>query len=340
MENTHRYNLAANGANTLPHNRAQPGTVGLLESTILPSFGIQAGLSLIAYGVARSTDRVEYKDFLWPSGQVLNVWWSSIGRRMYYEGIPLTRAVSSLSWSEKLLVGGFTLWGGRLFYRIASRSARRGEDDPRYEELKQEEGFWNKSFFTVFLPEAAVQALITLPFTVPFLALPSETFHAPSEYYDLVHGLAVGLFTAGFGLEVLADYQLDEHLAKGKSSELQRDGVWSIVRHPNYLGDALVHASFPILLYGSGLLHPISLLGPLANYVFLRHIGGTKQKEKHQQRRYSASDPEKFAQLEQWRKDNNSFWPQLKEAQNPWLWTVVGFGIAGVGLEKLVREYL
>lgn len=108
----------------------------------------------------------------------------------------------------------------------------------------------------------------------------------------------------------------------------------------SYLGDALVHASFPILLYGSGLLHPLSLLGPLANYVFLRHIGGTKQKEKHQQRRYSASDPEKFAQLEQWRKENNSFWPQLKEAQNPWLWTVVGLGVAGVAVEKLVREFL
>jgi steroid 5-alpha reductase family enzyme len=223
------------GATTFPHNRASAGTVGLLESTILPSFGIQSGLSLIAYGVARSTNRVEFKDWLWPSGQVLNVWWSAIGRRAYYDGIPISRAISSLSWSEKLLVGGFTLWGGRLFYRIASRSIRRGEDDPRYEELKQEEGFWNKSFFTVFLPEAAVQALITLPFTVPFLALPSETFHAPSEYYDLVHGLAIGLFTAGFGLEVLADAQLDAHLAKGKSSDLQREGVWSIVRHPKYV---------------------------------------------------------------------------------------------------------
>lgn len=106
----------------------------------------------------------------------------------------------------------------------------------------------------------------------------------------------------------------------------------------SYLGDALVHASFPILLYGSGLLHPLSLLGPLANYIFLRHIGGTKQKEKHQERRYSASDPEKFAQLEQWRQESNSFWPRKKEAQNPWLWTVVGLGVAGVAVEKLLRE--
>jgi len=337
MENTHLFNLPANGSTTF-QNRVHPGTVGLLESTILPSFGIQSGLSLIAYGIGRYTDRVDAKDWLWPSGQVLNVWWSAIGRRIYYEGISLPKAMSTLSWSEKLLVGGFTLWGGRLLYRIASRSVRRGEDDPRYEELKEEEGFWNKSFFTVFLPEAAVQALITLPFTIPFLALPSETWHCPSEYYNLVHGLAVGLFSAGFSLEVLADAQLETHLAK--SSGLHRDGVWSIVRHPNYLGDALVHASFPILLYGSGLLHPLSLLGPLSNYVFLRHIGGTKEKEKHQTRRYSTSDPEKMAQLEQWRKENNSFWPAAKEAQNPWLWTVIGCGVAGMGLEWAMREYL
>jgi steroid 5-alpha reductase family enzyme len=67
-----------------------------------------------------------------------------------------------------LVLTGVTLWGGRLFYRIASRSVKRGGDDPRYEEEKKEEGYWNMALFKIFLPEAFFQMLISLPFTAPF----------------------------------------------------------------------------------------------------------------------------------------------------------------------------
>jgi hypothetical protein len=43
--------------------------IGLTRSTILPSLGVHGGLSLIAYGIARATDRVELKDYLTPGGQ-------------------------------------------------------------------------------------------------------------------------------------------------------------------------------------------------------------------------------------------------------------------------------
>merc|ERR1711981_1075508 len=238
------------------------GTVGLLESTILPSISIHGGLAILAYGAAVSTDRLEIKDLLWPSAQVTNVLWSAVG------------------WNEKVLVTGMTLWGGRLFSRVVARTLARGEDDARYVEVKDEKDFWSKALFTKFLPEALFQAVITLPFTISFRALPSETFHAPNEWYTTIHSLAVGLFSAGFVLETLADAQLDKH--KLNSSGLKQDGVWSIVRHPNYLGDALIHASFPLLLYGSGMLHPLALLGPAANYVYLRYVGGDRQTETSQ----------------------------------------------------------
>jgi len=244
----------------------------------------------------------------------------------------------TLGWNEKVLVAGITLWGTRLFSRVVARGIARGEDDVRYQEIKQEKDFWNKALFSVFLPEALFQAVITLPFTIPFRALPSETWHSPTEYIGLIHGLAVGLFSAGFVLETLADAQLDKHKNEN-SADLKQDGVWSIVRHPNYLGDALVHLSFPVMLYGSGLLHPLSLLGPVANYVFLRFVGGDKATETSQKRRYSTSDPAKFAQFEQYSEDKNSFWPSTKEVQNPWLWAVVGGGVAGVAIETMLREY-
>jgi hypothetical protein len=105
----------------------------------------------------------------------------------------------------------------------------------------------------------------------------------------------------------------------------------------SYLGDALVHSSFIVLLYGSDMLAPIELLGPLANYIFLRFFGGDKEKEAHQTRRYSTSHPEKFAELERFREDKNAFWPQAQEFANKWLWTVVGIGGLGIVIEEGLR---
>lgn len=98
-----------------------------------------------------------------------------------------------------------------------------------------------------------------------------------------------------------------------------------------------MHASFIVLLYGSDMLAPVELLGPLANYCFLRFFGGDHQTEKSQHRRYSQGQPEKFAQFERFRQEKNAFWPRAKEFANKWLWTVVGVGGLGVVVEEALR---
>lgn len=201
--------------------------VGIFKDTLVPSLGLHSGLAVIAWGAARYTGRVEAKDWLWPSGQVINAWWSAVGRRVY-QGYTLSQALSRLSWHERLILSGVTLWGGRLFYRIARRSIQRGKDDPRYDEAKKEEDFWVKSLFTVFAPEAFFQMIISLPFTAPF----RHEGAVLTGYHPYVQMAAVGLFSAGLALESLADYQLDKFKAEGKKSEMLKEGVWSIVRHP------------------------------------------------------------------------------------------------------------
>ena len=93
------------------------------------------------------------------------------------------------------------------------------------------------------------------------------------------------------------------------------------------------------MLYGSDMLAPVELLGPLANYGYLRYFGGDNIKEKHQERRYSASHPEKFAELERFRDDKNAFWPSMEELSNKWLWTVLGVGGLGVAVEQALRAF-
>lgn len=105
----------------------------------------------------------------------------------------------------------------------------------------------------------------------------------------------------------------------------------------SYLGDALIHASFPILLLGAGILHPIAALGPIANYVFLRYLGGDRENEESQAERYSKHDAVKALEFEEYRQQKNSFWPKLEELKNSWTLGMLGVGVAGVVLERGLR---
>jgi steroid 5-alpha reductase family enzyme len=253
-----------------------------------------------------------------------------------YGGLTLGQAWSILSYEEKLLLGGVTAWGTRLFYLVASKSIARGHDDARYVEAKKDPGFWNKAAYQTFLPEAIMQTIITLPFTLPFRSgVESMSLSPAATFPSIAYHLAIFLFGAGFALDTLADTQLAAH--KEKSKALNQDGVWSIVRHPNYLGDTLVHSAFPFLLYSTGLLHPIAVLGPIANYVFLRYVGGDAENEASQEERYAKNDPTKLRQLQQYRATKNSFWPRLQEFTNPWFLTIVGAGVGTVLVERGIR---
>lgn len=207
--------------------------VGIFKDTILPSLSFHGSLALVAYGIGRATDSVEAKDWLWPAAPIANAWWSAVGRKLQ-RGLTLTQALTLLSRPERLLLTGVTLWGGRLLYRISSRSIERrqsgkGTDDPRYEEDKKDPNFWNKALFTIFVPEALVQTLVTLPFTAPF----HHQGKVLSGYHPVIQAIAVGLFSAGLALEVLADAQLAAYKKTTKdSSQVCKEGVWSLVRHP------------------------------------------------------------------------------------------------------------
>ncbi|KAK3361323.1 hypothetical protein B0T24DRAFT_652997 [Lasiosphaeria ovina] len=200
-------------------------------------------------------------------------------------------------------------------------------DDPRYEAAKKAHhggaaGFWNGALFTLYLPEALVQVVVSLPFAAPFRGrrgmLPASTLlgtHSPA-----FQALAAGLFAAGFALEAIADWQLDrfkdrEDDGDGAKRGMCREGVWAF-----YLGDALVHLSFPLMLYASHMLAPIELLGPLANYA----------------RRYSAENVIKKIDFDKYRREHNAFWPDRAEVFNKWWWIVVGCGVAGAVLKCVV----
>lgn len=109
--------------------------------------------------------------------------------------------------------------------------------------------------------------------------------------------------------------------------------------YSSFLGEALVQASFPILLYSTGIMHPLTLLAPIATYVFLRYVGGDAEVEQSQEERYQKEDQTKYAQLKKYQQEKNAFWPKVEELGNPWMLAVVGAGLGGAVLEYAVKNY-
>ncbi|EME46342.1 hypothetical protein DOTSEDRAFT_126527, partial [Dothistroma septosporum NZE10] len=144
---------------------------------------------------------------------------------------------------------------------------------------------------------------------------------------------AAGLFTTGLALESLADWQIDSHKQKETAKKQHGESGESIVRNPNHFGDILVHAAFPLWTYGSGLFRISYLLGPAANYYFLRCIGSDRENEASQRERYAKDDRNKLSQLELYQLQKHSAWPSVFEWDNPWTWAVATVGAAGAATE-------
>lgn len=97
-----------------------------------------------------------------------------------------------------------------------------------------------------------------------------------------------------------------------------------------------MHLSFAVLNISNS-FNPLIFIGPLANYVYLRFVGGDKQTESSQEDRYQTEDPKKYQQLMEWRCENNSFWPSLRDLTKPWALGVAAFGLMGIFVEEVVR---
>ena len=198
--------------------------VGIFKDTLLPGLALQSGLAAVAYGIGRATDSVATKDIAFPAGQVLTAWWSAVGRRWYHYGLPLEQVLRMQSRPEKLLLAGVTLWGGyKAFQKATAHSKRSGKDDSRYDAAKTEEGFWNKSLLTVYLPEAIISTIVALPWTAPF----RHQGAVLTGYHPVGQSTAVGLFSFGFAMELLADYQKENSTDSSES-------LWSVLSQPKY----------------------------------------------------------------------------------------------------------
>lgn len=134
-----------------------------------------------------------------------------------------------------LVLAAVTLWGARLAIYLLMRNLKKSEEDYRYREMREK---WGKK--TNF--HAYAKIFMLQPIILFFIALPTSITVArstlPLNWFDYI---GFGLFTVGWIIETLADYQMNTFKADpANKGKLIRVGVWKNSRHPNYFGEMLV----------------------------------------------------------------------------------------------------
>jgi steroid 5-alpha reductase family enzyme len=163
-----------------------------------------------------------------------------------------------------------TLWGARLTFNFARKGAYKlrfweGEEDYRWQVLRGKKEFqphWKWLLFNLFFISIYQNALILC---TTFPALISMNATAPFGWVD---GIAAALLIGFLTLETVADAQQWRFHSKKKA--LLRDGtplkelpapynkgfntlgLWARSRHPNYLGEQGIWASFYVFSIGAG----------------------------------------------------------------------------------------
>jgi steroid 5-alpha reductase family enzyme len=189
----------------------------------------------------------------------------AIGLTYYFtsDGVPL-RAYLTLA----LLA----VWAIRLAAHLGLRTRLQGEDF-RYVKWRDEyeNNWWFVSYFKVFLLQAVVGWVISLPiyFAIVSLAPPSLT---------VLDYLGIVLFICGLAFESVGDEQLRRFRAnRANRGKVLDGGLWKYTRHPNYFGEALVWWGFGLIALATGGVP--GLFGPAILTYLLIYVSGVAMLE-------------------------------------------------------------
>ena len=236
--------------------------------TILVVFGYVS----LAWLKTVSSGNVTVMDVLWGMGFVAIAW---------------TRFLLAESYNIAVIACLLcvTIWGLRLAVVLHQRTKKRGEDQ-RYVRMRESAGknWWWISFLQVFILQGALLLLIALPI---FSLIPNEA--ATLEWSPLsiaLSGFCLIGFILGLALEHKADMELKKYRSKHGPGNLKTDGMFSVSRHPNHLGEAILWWSigaFAVVV--GGLESSPILIGPLILTLLLRYVSGVKMSEVDLQQR-------------------------------------------------------
>ena len=187
--------------------------------------------------------------------------------------------------ARSLILGALVIiWAVRLGSFLLARNLRSGGDD-RFDEIKRSKlrflSVWTVQGLWVSLTAAAAWITIASANTVPL---------------GWTTWLGLAIWVLGFGMEVIADLQKSQFKANGNNAgKFIQSGLWSVVRHPNYLGEILLWVG--VFIIAAPALQGwqwVAILSPAFVVLLLTRVSGIPLLEAKAQRKWG-DDPEYLA---------------------------------------------
>ncbi len=178
-------------------------------------------------------------------------------------------------WRRLLVLDLVAIWGARLALYIGLRSVGEGED-PRYDAMLRNAS--NRALHAlgvVFLLQAAVAWLVSLPIQAAMYIRSGWSFLA-------IVGTVVWLL--GVLFEAVGDAQMNAFRNNpANQGQVMDRGLWRYTRHPNYFGDAAVWAGL-WLIAAEHWIGALTFASPALMTWFLSCKTGKPLLEKHMSR--------------------------------------------------------
>lgn len=158
------------------------------------------------------------------------------------------------------------IWAIRLTWNWWMRWGGMEDEDWRYADYRPKTGnrYWLMSFAGFQMFPTVMVILGCLPLYI-VLAL-GDT---PLNILDLI---AVAVTLLAIYLETQADNELRVHRTGDQSGKVLKTGLWSIMRHPNYLGEVLFWCGMFIFALAVGFTHWWTGVGALAMALLFRFV--------------------------------------------------------------------
>lgn len=173
-----------------------------------------------------------------------------------------------------------SLWAGRLAFYLAQRNLGHGEDY-RYQKMRAAKAS-DAAFARWSLPYIYwLQGVIA--WTV---SLPVQLGQFGADGFGAIAWIGVIIFVIGLSFEAIGDWQLKQFKADpANKGKLMTSGLWSLTRHPNYFGDAMVWTGLAVIALESP-YGVWTILSPIVMAYFLVNVSGKAMTERAMAKKY------------------------------------------------------
>ncbi|KAA1065884.1 hypothetical protein PGT21_014191 [Puccinia graminis f. sp. tritici] len=273
-----------------------------LLATVGTAYGIQALCAAFAIPLQSEKyyDLSGSATFL--SCTAISLYYPSLRHKLLHNRAAPWPALASFHRRQLIMSGLTCLWATRLGSFLYQRIKKSGSDS-RFDEIKRDP----VKFFGAWMAQASWVTLTAFPVyavnSVPASRQPS---------LGLTGSLGTGLWMASFLFEVVADQQKskwrEEKTKKIHSEEFISSGLWSLSRHPNYVGEVMLWASQVMIAWPAlpVWMRLMSCLSPILEYLLITKVSGLPPLEEKADKRFRDS-----AEYQAYKACTPVFWPKL-----------------------------